>query len=84
MSACFCTGACKTTGLCPNSRRTTGLRDVYDVEVAMQAFRMMRDGGYRKADPLFEDLKAEFPDVPAERLRQIMVRLCRRLLEDGA
>lgn len=56
-------------------------REIYDVEIAMQAFRMMRDGGYRKAEKLFEALQADFPEIPAERLKMIMSQLCRRLME---
>ena len=57
-------------------------REIYDVEIAMQAFRMMRDGGYRRAEKLLEDLKADFPEIPEDRLKKVMGQLCRRLMED--
>lgn len=57
-------------------------REIYDVEIAMQAFRMMRDGGYRKAEKLFEDLQTDFPEIPPDRLKMVMGKLCRRLMEN--
>lgn len=55
--------------------------DFYDVEIAMHAFRMMRNRPYQKAKKLLQDLQADFPDIPEERLKKVMGDLCRRLME---
>ncbi len=56
-------------------------QELHDVEITMHAFRLLRDGGYRRAAPLFRDMKAAFPEIPEERLKTVMAELCRRLME---
>lgn len=57
-------------------------RELHDVEIAMHAYRLLRDGGYRKAKPLFEAMKAAFQDIPEARLKSVMAELCRSLMEN--
>lgn len=57
-------------------------KEIHDVEIAMHAFRLMRDGGYRRAKALFEDMKKDFPDIPEDRLKQVMAQLCRGLMKN--
>lgn len=56
--------------------------DTMDIEVTMHAFRLMRSGNFRRADALAQAMQEDFPEVPKERLMQIMAALCRKLLEN--
>ena len=58
-------------------------KEIHDIEITMHAFRMMRDGGYKKAKALFDDIKKDFPDIPEPRLKSVLANLCRRLLEES-
>jgi|GEM_PF-4034137 len=57
-------------------------RELLELEITMHAFRMMRDGGYRRATKLWEDLQKDFLDVPKDRLKQVVAALCRKLMEE--
>lgn len=51
-------------------------REPMELEVTMHAFRMMRDGGYRRANQLWLDLQKDFPEVPTDQLKRIVATLC--------
>lgn len=52
-----------------------------DVILHMELFRMMRDGGYRKAAPFLEDARKAFPEVPEEKLRQVIRKIVTKMIE---
>lgn len=56
--------------------------EVMDVELTMHAFRLMRSGNYRRADAVIAAMQEDFPEIPKERLMQIMAALCRKLREN--
>lgn len=58
-------------------------REIYDIDITMHAYRLMRDGGFKKAEALFNSLKEDFPDIPEQRLKSVLASLCRRLLEES-
>ncbi|MEE4461059.1 hypothetical protein V2S84_02730 [Azotobacter chroococcum] len=52
-----------------------------DIEIVMHAFRLARDGGYRRAKPLLDDLRAAFPAAPDEQIKRCVGRLASKLME---
>lgn len=53
-----------------------------DLEMRMQAFRLIRSDRYRTAAAIVEAMKEDFPEASEEQIKRVLASLAAKILED--